>query len=46
MFDGEHGIALLEIQGNQASYRGEGKVSWFFSNFGGNLEYILELQRG
>ena len=31
MFDGEHGIALNAMQGNQASSRGEEKVSWFFS---------------
>ena len=31
-------------QGNQASSRGKGEVSWFFSSCGGNLGYILELQ--
>ena len=30
MFDGEHGIALHAMQGNQASSHGEGEVSWFF----------------
>ena len=33
------------MQGNQASYPGEGYVSWDFSSCGGNLGYILELQR-
>ena len=35
MFDGYHGIALHATQGNQASYHGKGKVSWFFSNLSG-----------
>ena len=34
------------VQGNRASSRGEGEVSWFFSSCGGNLGYILELGRG
>ena len=34
------------MQGNQASSRGEGEVSWFFSSYGRNLGYILELQCG
>ena len=46
MFDWEHGIALHAIQENQASSRGEGDVSWFFSSCGGNLGYILELWQG
>ena len=46
VFDGEHGIALHTLQGNQASSRGEGEVSWFFMNCGGNLGYILRLRRG
>ena len=46
MFDWEHGIALLAMQGNQASSLAKGEVSWFFSNCGGNLWYILELRRG
>ena len=33
------------MQGNQASSPGEGYVSWDFSSCGGNLGYILELQR-
>ena len=37
MFDGEHGIALNAMQGNQASSHGEGEVSWFFLSCGGNL---------
>ena len=46
MFDQEHGIALDAMQGNRASSRGEGEVSWFFSSCGGNLKYILELTLG
>ena len=46
MFDGEHGIALPVIQGNRGSSHGEDEVSWFSSRCGGNLEYILELERG
>ena len=41
MYDGYRGIALHATQGNQASSRGKGKVSWFFSSFFGNLRYIL-----
>ena len=29
MFDGDHGITLHAVQGNQASSRREGEVSWF-----------------
>ena len=32
MFDGEHGIAVHAVQGNRASSRGEGEVSWFSSS--------------
>ena len=46
MFDLEHGIALQAMQGNQASSRGKGEVSWFFSSFGVNLGYFLELRQG
>ena len=46
MFDWENAIALDEMQGNLASSRGEGEVSWVFSSCGRNLGYILELQRG
>ena len=46
MFNCEYDIALLEMQGNQASSPGEAYVSWDFSSCGGNLGYILELQRG
>ena len=42
MFDWEHGIALLTMQGDRASSRSEGEVSWFFSCCGGKLGYILE----
>ena len=46
MFDGEHENALHAIQGNQASSRGDGEVSWFFLSCSRNLGYILELWRG
>ena len=46
VFDWENAIALATMQGNRASCRGEGKVSWVFSSCGRNLGYILELQRG
>ena len=46
LFDGEHGIALPKMQGNRASSRSEGGVSWFFSSCGGSLVYNLELRRG
>ena len=44
MFDGEHGILLQAMQGNQASSHGEGDVSWFSLIFIGNLGYILTKQ--
>ena len=46
MFDWEQSIALQAMQGNPASYLSEGEVSWFSSNCGGNLGYILELWQG
>ena len=46
MFEWEHGIALHEMKGNQASSLCEGEVSWFFSSCGGNLGYILEFRQG
>ena len=46
MFDGEYGITVHARQGKRASSPGEGEVSYIFSNCGGNLGYILELQRG
>ena len=46
MFVWENAIALDTMQGNRASSRGEGKVSWVFSRCGRNLGYILELRRG
>ena len=46
MFDWENAIALHAMQGNRASSRGEGEVSWVFSSCGRNLEYILELCQG
>ena len=45
MFDGRHEIALHALQGNQASSRGEGEVSCFFSSCCGNLGYIVELSQ-
>ena len=45
-FDWENAIALDTMQGNRASSRRAGKVSWVFSSSGSNLGYILELQRG
>ena len=46
VFDSEHGIALLVMQGICASSRGEGEVSWFIASCGGIQAYILELIRG
>ena len=46
LFDWENAIALDTVQGNRASSRREGKVSWVFSSCGRNLGYILELQWG
>ena len=45
MFDGEHGIALHVIQGNQASSPGKAEFSEFFSSCGGILANILELRQ-
>ena len=45
VFDSEIAIALDTMQGNRASSRREGKVSWVFSSCGRNLGYILDLQR-
>ena len=46
MFDCENAVPLHVMQGNRASSRGEGEVSWVFSNCGRHLVYILELRRG
>ena len=46
MFDEEYGITLHAMQGNRASSRGEGEVSWFFLSCIGNLLYFLELWQG
>ena len=46
VFDLENAIAVNAMQGNRASSRGEGEVSWVFSSCGRNLGYILELRRG
>ena len=45
MFDGERGIAVHAMQGNQASSLGEGEVSWVSSSCGRKLGYILVLRR-
>ena len=39
-------IALHAMQGNRASSRGEGEVSWVFSCCGRNLGYIVKLRAG
>ena len=46
MFDWEHGISLHAMQGNSASFHGEGEVSWVFSSCGRNLGFILEFWWG
>ena len=46
VFNWENGIALLAMQGNQASFPSEGDVSYDFSSCGRNLEYIREFQQG
>ena len=46
MFHWELETALHAMQGNLASSRGEGAVSWVFSSSGRNLGYILELLQG
>ena len=43
MFDWENAIALHAMQGNQASSRGEGEVSWVFSSCSRHVGYILGL---
>ena len=45
MFDWEYEIALHAMQGNRASSRSEGEVSWFFLSCCGTLAYILEYGR-
>ena len=42
MFDWENAIALHAMQGNRASSRGEGEVSWIFSSCDRHVGYILE----
>ena len=46
VFDWENAIAVDTMQGNRASSRGEGKVSWVFSSCSRNMGYILDLQSG
>ena len=43
VFDWKNAIALDTMQGNRASSRREGKVSWVFSSCGRHVGYILEL---
>ena len=45
MVDWKNAIALDTMQGNRASSRGEGEVSWVFSSCGRHVGYILELRR-
>ena len=42
MFDWENAVTLHAMQGNRASSRGEGEVSWIFSSCGRHVWYILE----
>ena len=45
MFDWENAIALHAMQGNRASSRCEGEVSWVFSSRGRNLPpYRVEMR--
>ena len=46
VFDWENEIAVDTMQGNRASSRLEGNVSWVFSNCGRNMGYILDLRSG
>ena len=46
MFDWENAIALHAMQGNRASSRGDGEVSYVFSSCGRHVGYILELRQG
>ena len=41
---GEHGIALESLQGNQASSSIVGGISWCLSSCGGNIGVHPELQ--
>ena len=46
MFDWEKATALHAMQGNRASSRSEGEVSWVFLSCGRHLGYILKLRQG
>ena len=46
IFDGEFGIALHAMQGNRASFPGEGDISYEFSSCSKNLGFKRDLQRG
>ena len=45
MFDWENAIALDKVQGNRASSRREGKVSWVFSSCQSHVRPLLEMKR-
>ena len=46
VFDGEYGVALLPVQENRASSRGEREVSWFYLSCGRILGFPLKLRWG
>ena len=45
VFDWENAVALHAMQGNRASSRGEGEVSWIFSSCGITLCIISSYDR-
>ena len=42
VFESENAIALHAMQGNWATSRGEGEVSWVFLSCGIHLGYIVD----
>ena len=44
-FRSEHGISLETLLWKRASYRVEGRISWFFSSSGGKLGVPFKLQQ-
>ena len=46
MFDRENAIALHAMQGNRASSRGEGEVSWVFSSCGRHVGVYSRVTTG
>ena len=46
LFDWIQSIGLHAMQGNRASSLSEQQISGFFSSFGVNMGYVLELWRG